>query len=309
MNYLRTEHFRGDRLPWQQVIDHDYMFPREQFYGLVDGAMNEHFLTELRERWPAQAWRSMYAELPEGSHPEVSPLLLAIAIDDLGNKIFSRLLRYQRNHPESLMFLWSESSIGDLAVHLGRHAAITTSEGKRALLRLHDPNIWPAALAVQTDEERAQFFSRISEAWFSDLDKTWWRDRRTHPIEPHLFDPPAWNMDRHARFLALTQPRKLLLRLEEDHAEEITGERVMWLKKIAGWTAQADRLGIASPDELYVFCVASIYAGEHFYEAREVASALKEIGTRYDCFADAMQAIPFEVWDRIGQINHTEARQ
>lgn len=294
--------YQGKRLPWEDVLRHLEQAPQERLYGLVDGALNEHLLKQIAAYWPAKA-HSIYANMPEGNHPEVSPLLIPVdpAANPSAENVFQRLLSSPHTiKPESLLFLWSESPLEELASHLGNHAAITTSKGTRAILRFHDPNIWPAALAVQTDDEQAGFFSRIAEVWCPDLDMMWWHYRRQQAIEPRPFQPVPWTAERHARFTALTRPRKMLLRLEEDHEDEITGSRVDWLKRIGKWLEEAERLGISRQDEQYVYCVTAVFAGERFAQAPEVARELSDIGTRHDSFTKAIEAVPSEVWDRLG---------
>jgi hypothetical protein len=296
--------FDAKKPSWQHVLNHHKDVPQERLYALVDGALNETLLASL-QNWPVDTYLSIYADLPEGNAPEVTPLL--ILIDPEGNpsaqRVFNRLLIPQIIQPESLMFLWSDWPMDELAAHLGRHAQITTSAGKRALLRFQDPNILPAALAVQTDEEQAIFFSGLTEVWYPDLDEIWWSYRRTPPIEPRAFQPVQWDEARHARFAKLTRPRKILFYLEEEHPEHLPGSRAAWLDTFRAWLDEAESRGIVTANDQTVYCVAALFAGDRFAEDPEIANELNAIGTRHDSFSKAIQAVSEESWARLEKRN------
>lgn len=299
--------FEAEQPTWQDIEVLFSRNPSRRLYALVDGAQDEHLLSRLDKNWPVDKWQSIYFQLPEGNAPEVSPLLVPIEPQEnnSASSVFKRLLLPQIIKPESLLFIWSAASLSELAEHLGKYAAIKTFDSKRALLRFHDPNIWPAMLAVQTEAEQGHFFSRIAEVWRPDLDNRWWTYRCESVEKPGAFEPVQWDESRQQRFAALTEPRKILLRLEDEYETQINGSREAWLKKIRDWLAKAAPLGATMPNEHYLYCVTALFAGDGFSEAPEVAEELGAIGKRHADFIKAIQAVSPTTWERLEDARQT----
>lgn len=296
---------------WQGVENFFKQHPSVRLYALVDGALNEGFLSRLEKHWPVREFFSIYANLPERNDPEVSPLLVPIEPipQAAGETVFKRCVTRRMLDPESVLFFWATSPGAELAAHLGRHAEIRTFEGKRALLRFHDPNILPAMLALQTEVEQAHFFSGIAEIWRPDLDDRWWRYRSEARQNDPGFVAVSWDETRHQRFAALTEPRKVLQRLEEDYDDRLSGSREAWLKKLGTWIEQAEKLKANTPSEHYLYCVTALFTGERFHETPEVAEELSAIGLRHANFTAAIQAVSPEVWERLENLSQGQMIQ
>lgn len=303
--------FTAGKPAWEEIETIFGTRDGQKLYALLDGAMDESLLPRIEKHWPVDRWQSIYAQLPEGDTPEVSPLL--IPIDPQTNPssatVFRRLLLPSIVKPESLLFLWSDASLAELAEHLGQYAAIRTSDDKRALLRFHDPNILPAMLAVQTESEQRHFFSRIAEIWRPDLDLNWWSYRIDSQQHTPDFVQVQWDEARHRRFASLIEPRKVLQRLEEEYEEKLTGSREAWLKKLGTWIEQAEKLKANAPSEHYLYCVTALFTSERFHETPEVAEELSAIGLRHANFIAAIQAVSPEVWERLESLSQGQMIQ
>lgn len=293
--------FQAEQPEWPDIEQALSRQPGIRLYALIDGALNDGFLPRLAKHWPVEEWRSIYAQMPEGNAPEVSPLLLPIDSqhNPSARSIFKRLLMPQIIQPETLLLIWSEAPIDILAEHLGQHAEIKTAEDKRALLRFHDPNVWPAALAVQTEKEQAIFYSKFTEIWLPDLDNIWWSYRHEGSVQKEAFTPHRWDEARHRQFMKLTAPRKILSRLENEYPEKITGSREGWLKRIREWVEAAATLKVESFGEYQLYSVTALFVGDDFAQVAEVAGELQEIGKRHANLSQAIQAVPASVWDRL----------
>jgi len=293
--------FVQGRLTWEVIEARISEKPSLNLYALVDGAQDETLLSRLDKHWPVDAWQSIYAELPEGNSPEVSPLLVSIdpSSNESARVVFKRLLLPSFVKPESILFVWSDDALHELAQHLGLYAEIRTFDDRRALLRFHDPNILPAMLAVQDPIEQAHFFSRIAEIWRPDLDLNWWSYLSELQQPGSEFVAIQWDEGRHRRFADLTAPRKVLQRLEEEYVERITGSREAWRQRIAVWIDQAKTFQVDAFNEQYLYCVTALFAGERFANDLEVVAELHAIGQRHASFIQAIQAVPPEVWERL----------
>lgn len=289
-------------LTWSDIEAHGQTYPDQKLYAIVDGAIDRDYFANLQKNGVNDTWQSLYADLPEGNSPEVTPFLLSLdlSINPRAQVLFERLMKPYYLKLENCIIVWSQCSLSHLCEHLGQYAQIKTADSQRALLRYHDPNIVAAALAVQTDHEQMHFFAGVNEVWSPDLDQQMWRYSFDGPREADVsFQAIKWDQARHARFTELTQPRKILLYLESEHAEKITGSRVAWQQKIQNWIVHANTLGATSPSELKLYCVSALFAGEKFYQAPEVSNELSEMGKRHADFTQTIQAVAPEVWERL----------
>lgn len=287
---------------WAQVLSQMGNAPGQRPFALVDGALNTALWDEAKRR--AWSCASIYRDLPEGNAPEITPML--ISLDPESNRhaerLWSRVVRARLAFaPDSALVVWSALDLDDLARFLGQFAVIELHDERRALLRFHDPRILHAALAVQSEEEHAYFFSAVSSLWAPDIDEHWWRYQSDGDGAAHeLPEQPAWTEAREVQFADLLMPRKILDALIEQQPAKVSGPGAPWLERIEQWLAHARTLGAQSENDGLMYCIAALNCGDNFTAHPDVADHLSpspELGP--NCFANAMLAIPDEVWARL----------
>lgn len=297
-----TKLLQGNGAPpvWADIESRRQTSPRERFYVLVDGALNEKLLDDIKQLWPYLEWQSVYENLAESAWPECTPLLLHIDPDrDEAQAQYRYLRSKKRIAPESILLIWSPAETEALAAHLGQYAELKMADDQRAILRFHDPNIWPAVVAVMPPDTLRHFLAPISEVWVPDLDNVWHVYRGDAQEIPPAIKEHAWTAAQQARFADLTVPRKILGTLENEHEDLVTGSRVGWLRTIGAWIEKARALGAQQKGAQSLYCLVALLAGSDFEKDSVVAAELEGIGSRHASFQDAISAVPPETWERL----------
>ena len=297
----------GAQPSWAMMQNHRERFAEQHCYALVDGALNEKLLGQVKRRWPWLEWYSLYEDLPESAWPESTPLFFHVGVDE-GERFVRWLLTSQQVAAESVLFVWAAASTEAMAKHLGQYAELKTAAGTRAVLRFHDPNIWPAALAVMTQDSVAHFLAPVFEVWFPDVDNVWHITRGAGKDVPQPIKEYVWTQEQEERFAELILPRKILRSLEIDNEERLTGRRGGWLETLQGWIKRAKKAGAKNAGEMTLYCVVALQVGGGFEADESVATELNGISTRHLSFSQAISNVSPETWNRLSRLHETGGR-
>lgn len=281
--------------PQGVINEHLATHPTDHLYLLIDGALNEDLLSRTRAIGFNEP-HSLYADFPEGLHQAETPLLFQVSTSKTGLAQGENLL--ESLVADSAMLVWSPHAAHTLIDHLAWFATVEI-EGKRHLLRFHDPLLWGAFIRTLDQRTQAQLLQPLSAVWLMDLDGHWWRSLGPGSETPLLSGSQVWSSEQQQQFNRRLQPYQLLRQLSAEHEERLRNPWVPWLKRLDTWIDTARQAGTKTVAEDKLFCVVALFTHEQFFKHEQVARELMAIGDRHANFAEAIAAIPDLVWSQL----------
>ncbi|UIN21229.1 DUF4123 domain-containing protein [Herbaspirillum frisingense] len=272
-------------------------------YLLLDGAQAEGSHLAL------QAMRVPYASLFEGKReevlPEIAPLLVALSGLDMQRR--ERLVSWILPLAFSVPCLsWYESPLPlpALAAHLRNFHQVGLSDGQAMMMRWYDTRILPIWLQA-LDPEQARLFtgSMLSISYidrFGEAKTIHRGDQSGPPSAPLPLDQPLVTLDDRQFGLlvdagdldALVNHLKFVI---PDETRKV-GPRTL-LDFVATYQREAMGAGLDDLDRQSQYVLLALYTSGAGVAHDAVRALMQDPPATLDAYAEALQALPGEVWE------------
>ncbi|NUU01319.1 DUF4123 domain-containing protein [Herbaspirillum robiniae] len=286
-------------LPWAQVCAEK----GNRAYLLLDGAQAEGSHLKL------QAMRVPYASLFEGKReealPEIAPLLIDLTALDAPRR--ERLVPWMSQLGFGAPCLsWYESllPLQAFAAHLRNFHQVGLSDGQAMMMRWYDTRILPIWLQALAPEQLAAFTGAMLGIAYVDR---FGESRILHTSEqagpasrPLPLDRPLVELDDHQFGLlvdagdldTLLNHLKLVI---PDETRQVPARQLV--EFTARYQQQAVAAGLDDIDRQTQYVLLALYTSGRGTLHPAVQALMANPPASLDAYADAMQALPQDVWD------------
>lgn len=288
----------------RQLADQHWMSaPDDKAYVLVDGAFFPSLYPDFKANWPQQACISLYGDFPEGASPEYTPFVFEMNSAWLQHPATSQWL-YKPDNPAlgRIILIWTSQTLTALSGHLTQHVRALAPQGRVAYLRIQDADVLPCALECMEQVQRDHFLAPLHMLCWTDLDHRWFKLSGAAGQIPQAQQTVwPWTESQTRRLARALLPRKILMHLEQEHAERMTGSREGWRTLIRKWVEKATAKGIEEAAEVQLYCTLALTTGEDFMDAPAVMRCIEQADAHAPAqsFMQAMAAVPADVWDQL----------
>lgn len=240
-------------------------------YVLLDGISVESLPKKLYEWTVAPDVEVLYLETPWAELSDVSPHLVK-----LKNENDPVLAEFIANHADEWGYLlFSSEPRNNLLQHLRWLICVQPQHSPPVLLRLADPAVMHALLALEQNSEKTKLYGPIEYIYAPDaMTESWHQHQRPGPITPvDTSKPYALDNAEHEALGAVSFRQGVLALSKHMHkyfpdygAGVPSPERLARLQRLA---SEAYERGFSSSREITLFANIAGYLGEHVLDERQ----------------------------------------